>query len=512
VNPAFRLALYFKTESLLCLKANISVTLKVTAAACAAYFKKGFNRIMDENQTPEIPEKESDDIAQDSVAESSSPYTPISQEEIARSVSVEKPQNERKKKSSRGVSAGTVAVIAALCIIATFMTTYVLLSVQYMHGGGTGSPSGGAMEQAAEKINALEALLAEDFIGELDEEVLTDWMLKGFMAGLGDPYAEYYTKDEFAALLADNRGEMQGIGISVTMDTDTGLIEIISVYPDSPALEAGVLPGDKIVYIIEDGQRNSAAEMGYSVAVSKLQGKADTFAEFVVQRVDSQGTAEEIEFSIKRGYITEYTVEGRLYAPDPTVGVIRITSFDDGTPDQFADAVLTLQNQGAKRLILDVRYNPGGELESVCSVLDSLLPEGPVIRTIDKDGNEEVVYTSDADALDMPLAVVVNEGTASAGELFASALQDYEKAPVVGVQTYGKGSMQTIRSFGDGTGFKYTYRYYCPPYSDNFDGVGVTPDIEVPLDEALAGKSIYKITDEEDNQLAAAYHALPEVK
>ncbi len=500
-------------ESLLCLKANISVTLEVTAAACAAYFKKGLNKIMDENQTPDISEKEPDDIAQkDSDRGSSSPYTPISQEQIARSASEGGPHSGRENKSSRGVSVGTVVVIAALCIIATFMTTYVLLSAQNMHGGNTGSPSGGVMEQAEEKINALEALLAEEFIGELDEDALADWMLKGFMAGLGDPYAEYYTKDEFAALLADNRGEMQGIGISVTMDTDTGLIEIISVYPDSPALEAGVLPGDKVVYIIEDGQRTSAAEMGYSVAVSKLQGKADTFAEFVVQRVDNQGTTEEIEFSIKRGYITEYTVEGRLYAPDPTVGVIRITSFDDGTPDQFANAVQALRDQGAERLILDVRYNPGGELESVCSVLDSLLPEGPVIRTIDRDGNEETVYTSDADALDMPLAVVVNEGTASAGELFASALQDYDKAPVVGVQTYGKGSMQTIRSFGDGTGFKYTYRYYCPPYSDNFDGVGVTPDIEVPLDEALAGKSIYKISDEEDNQLAAAYHALPKVK
>ena len=132
-----------------------------------------------------------------------------------------------------------------------------------------------------------------------------------------------------------------------------------------------------------------------------------------------------------------------------------------------------------------------------------------VIRTIDKNGKEEIVYESDAQALELPLVVLVNEGTASAGELFASALQDYDKAQVVGVQTYGKGSMQTIRSFEDGTGFKYTYRYYCPPFSDNFDGVGVTPDIVAELDEALEGKNIYKVTDEEDNQLAAAYNALP---
>lgn len=462
---------------------------------------------MDENQTPGTPSKKPDDNVQKAAdGENVSSYTPLSRKQFdCRSFATP----SHTENTSRGVSAGTVAIIAALCIIATFMTTYIFLSVRYMHGGSSTAPSEGAVEQAVEKMNVLDGLLRDEYIGEIDENTLTDWILKGYMAGLGDPYAEYYTKDEFSALLADNKGEMQGIGISVTMDTDTGLIEIISVYPDSPALEAGVLPGDKVVYIIEDGQRYSAAEMGYSMAVSKLQGEADTYAAFVVQRGDSQETIEEIEFSIKRGYITEYTVEGRLYAPDPTVGVIRITSFDDGTPKQFADAVQSLQDQGVQSLILDVRYNPGGELDSVCSVLDMLLPEGPVIRTIDKDGNEEVVYTSDADALDLPLAVVVNGGTASAGELFASALQDYEKAPVVGVQTYGKGSMQTVRSFGDGTGFKYTYRYYCPPYSDNFDGVGVTPDVETELDEALADKNIYKITDEEDNQLAAAYNALP---
>ena len=457
---------------------------------------------MDENQRSDVPvEGETDTSASASSHKGeASPYIPLQAEHFDSAVVAEPAPNPRKN-TPRGVSPGTVAVIAAICIIATFMATYVLFSVRYMHEGS----SDGAVGKAVEKMNLLDALIQEEYVGEIDEEALTDWILKGYMAGLGDPYAEYYTEEEFSALLADNRGEMQGIGISVTMDTDTGLIEVISVYPESPALEAGVMPGDRIAYIIEDGQYYSVTELGYSVAVSMLQGEADTYASFVVQRGDSQ---EPLEFSIQRGYITEYTVTSRLYTPDPTVGVIQITSFDGGTPEQFAAAVQSLQDQGAERLILDVRYNPGGDLDSVCSVLDTLLPEGPVIRTIDKDGNEEVVYTSDAQELGMPMVVLVNEGTASAGELFASALQDYEKAQVVGVQTYGKGSMQTIHSFGDGTGFKYTYRYYCPPFSDNFDGVGVTPDIVEEMDEALAERSIYTLTDEEDNQLAAAYNAL----
>ena len=458
--------------------------------------------IMDENQRSDVPVEGEADVSASTSSHKGemSSYTPLQAEQFDKTAADEPAPNSRKN-TSRGVSPGMVAVIAAICIIATFMATYVLLSVQYMRE----APSNGAVEKAVEKMNLLDALIQEEYVGEVDEEALTDWILKGYMAGLGDPYAEYYTKEEFSALLADNRGEMQGIGISVTMDTDTGLIEVISVYPESPALEAGVMPGDRIAYIIEDGQYYSVTEVGYSVAVSMLQGEADTYASFVVQRGDSQ---EPLEFSIQRGYITEYTVTSRLYTPDPTVGVIQISSFDGGTPEQFAAAVQSLQEQGAERLILDVRFNPGGDLDSVCSILDTLLPEGPVIRTIDKDGNEEVVYTSDAQELDMPMVVLVNEGTASAGELFASALQDYEKALVVGVQTYGKGSMQTIQTFGDGTGFKYTYRYYCPPFSDNFDGVGVTPDVVEELDEALAERSIYTLTDEEDNQLAAAYNAL----
>ena len=184
--------------------------------------------------------------------------------------------------------------------------------------------------------------------------------------------------------------------------------------------------------------------------------------------------------------------------------MVKITGFDRATPDQFFAAVQTLLDGGCTRLVVDVRNNPGGELQAICTVLDYLLPYGPVIRTVDREGNEEVIYRSDAKALDVPMAVLVNENTASAGELFCSALQDYEKAVIVGTQTYGKGSMQTIRQLSDGSGLSVTYRYYCPPFSDNYDGVGVTPDVVVEPAGAMLEKNIYKITDEEDNQLQAA--------
>jgi len=246
----------------------------------------------------------------------------------------------------------------------------------------------------------------------------------------------------------------------------------------------------------------TASELGYYVALTKLQGEAGTKAIFTVAR--GKDYAERKSFSILRGFVTEQTVMHHVCTVDPSVGIVKILSFDAKTPQQFADAVNDLLGKGCSGFVFDVRNNPGGELNSICTILDALLPEGPVIRTLDRDGNEEVVYTSDKDAFALKMVVLVNENTASAGELFCSALQDYKLAPIVGVQTYGKGSMQTIRQLSDGSGVSVTYRYYCPPYSDNFDGVGVKPDVVVEAEGALLEKNIFKVTDEEDNQLLAA--------
>ena len=411
-------------------------------------------------------------------------------------------------KRSRSVSIGALAMIALICVIVTFLFTYVVMSMtqaRLIAQLNANARREGLVEEISDKLAYVDRMIRENYVGEVDDEVLADWMMKGYMAGLGDPYAEYYTAEEFEAMIANSNAEMQGIGISITLDEDTGYIAILAVFPDSPAMEAGLAPGDMITYAWSEEEESylNVASVGYTAALSMLQGKADTYAKFVAER-----DGEETEYSILRGYVTEYTVSEHLYAPDPTVGVIRISSFDAGTPAQFAAAVAELQAGGATALLLDVRFNPGGTLDSVCEILDTLLPEGVVVRTVDRDGNEEIVYTSDAEELTIPMAVVVNGNTASAGELFASALQDYKKAPIVGVQTYGKGSMQTVQGLPDGTGFKFTYRYYCPPFSDNYDGVGVTPDVTAEMSEAAASKNFYRLTDEEDDQLAAAYKAL----
>lgn len=408
------------------------------------------------------------------------------------------------KRRPLSLGIGTVAVIVAFAILVTFMATYVLTSYKSVTAD-KGDAYEGLSEEASEKIRQISQVLGDNYLYEIDGEKLTDTVLKGYMYGLGDPYAEYFTAEEFQAMMSDTNAEMQGIGISVVYNAENVGIQITDVFPESPAMEAGVQPGDLIVYVKVDDEMVSVASLGYTMAVTHLQGEAGTMAEFIVAR--GENYKETCEFSIERGFVTEYTVRYRVHSLDSTVGVIRITSFDKKTPDQFREAYDDLTKQGCTRLVIDVRNNPGGELISVCTTLDMLVPEGPVIRTVDREGNEKVEYKSDKEETSLPIAVLTNGNTASAGELFAATLRDYEKAVLVGEKTFGKGSMQTTMSFSDGTAFKFTYRYYCPPYSDNYDGVGIIPDKEVVLPEDVAAR-FYTMTDAEDTQLSAAVDEL----
>ena len=397
---------------------------------------------------------------------------------------------------NKKISVGASIVLVLLAVLLTFQVTFTVMSVKhreemaaaYAHLEGFG------------KLLEVDAIYRNLYVKDVDGDELMDGILAGYVMGSGDRFGAYYPAEEFQSYMDSLNGDMQGIGVNVIWNAEYGAIEIINVMPDSPALEAGVEPGDLIIYVGDEME--SVADLGYYGALTKLQGKAGTTAVFTVAR--GKHYEKTVSFSILRGYVTEQTVMYHVYALDSTVGVVKITGFDRATPNQLFAAVQDLLDGGCTRLVLDVRNNLGGELQAICSVLDYLLPSGPVIRTIDRDGNEEVIYRSDAKALDVPMAVLVNGSTVSAAELFCSALQDYDKAVIVGTQTYGKGSMQTIRRLSDGSGLSVTYRYYCPPFSDNYDGVGVTPDVVVEPAGAMLEKNIYKITDEEDNQLQAA--------
>ncbi len=392
-----------------------------------------------------------------------------------------------------------VIMTVIFAVLITFQVTYLSLWKSFRQSELDSSADGNTISAIEEKLELIYEIYGENYIGELDPEDLENGVMMGLVYGTGDRYGEYMDAQTYAEFTSDTEGDTEGIGIMVTQNAETGLIEVVEVMPNSPALESGVHIGDLICKV--DGQ--DAAELGYNKALDMMLGKAGTTADFTVYR-----DGEYLDFSIERRHVEQINVNYRLYE-DGITGIVRVTSFDAVTADQFKNAVETLQMQGAERYVFDMRNNSGGLLDSVVKILDYLLPEGAIIRISGNDGSEEII-ASDAAEFDAPMAVLVNGATASAAELFTAALRDYEKSVTVGTTTFGKGSMQTVIPFADGSALRITYKMYSPPKSENYDGVGITPDIEVKLDEALSGKSIYSITDAEDNQLQAAIAALNE--
>ena len=383
-------------------------------------------------------------------------------------------------------------------------------------------------ENGYEKLELIDQLFSTYSLFDLDEEALMEAVLKGYVAGTGDKYAEYFTEEEYEQFTSDNKGESVGIGISVVQSADGNGIDVINVMPDSPALEAGLIPGDVITYIGIGENKQSVESLGYTKALDMMRGEEGTIAEFTVYR-ENDGAVEQIEYSVTRKKIVSVSVTSHACETDQSVGIVKITQFNLTTPLQFSSAVDDLLAKGCDKFVFDVRYNPGGDLVSIKSVLSYFLNEDDVfIRIADKKGNVETdkievksytgnykdcsIKKSDIGKYrDLKFAVLANGSTASAAELFTSALKDYGLSVTVGTTTYGKGTMQTTYSlapYGYGGALKLTTRYYYPPISDSYDGIGIIPNRTVALDEALEGKNIYTIKDAEDNQLMAAIEEL----
>ncbi len=385
--------------------------------------------------------------------------------------------------------------VAAITAIITFQITFIAVDSAYDQKLKSSNSS-----DIERKLHEIMELYHDLYIGELDESDALENVVDAYVASV-DKYGAYLTPEEYAERLADNNAEVEGIGVQIIYSAEYGAMEVVNVMPDSPAEKAGILPGDLIVGV--EGQ--SVAELGYYAAVDLVKGERGTYVSLTVRR--GENYSESIDFSVMRDTVTEQTVLHRVTEADKKIGYIRILSFDAGTFEQFKAAVEDLQSQGCDRLVLDVRNNPGGLLNSVTAVLDYILPEGPIVRLIDKSGKVETIE-SDGDCLDMKLIVVCNENTASAGELFTSAIKDYKLAKVVGVVTYGKGTVQQIRQLPDGDALSISYKMYSPPYSDNYEGIGITPDIVVEMDESVANVNLYKVAEADDTQLMRAIEEL----
>ena len=350
----------------------------------------------------------------------------------------------------------------------------------------------GAVKQ---KTKEIETLINQYYLDEVDEQQIEDTMYTGLVAGLDDPYSVYYTEEELKTMEESASGEYSGIGATLTQNPDTKEMSVVSCFENTPAEEAGLLPGDIIV-----GWNGSSVEgMELSELVSKIKTDPD---EHLTLEIERDGDTMEVELTRREVEIP--TVESEMLHDQ--IGYIKLLEFDEVTAEQFRAALDQLEEQGMEKLIIDVRDNPGGVLQTVCDMLDELLPEGLIVYTEDKDGNKKE-YTSDGEhQFTKPLAVLTNENSASASEIFAGAIQDYSLGTIVGTTTFGKGIVQRIFYLSDGTGVKLTVAKYYTPKGHDIHKKGITPDVEVELDENLKNK--ITISHDEDNQLQKAIKIL----
>ncbi len=444
-------------------------------------------------------------------------------------------KRERTVRTAAAVSAMVLAVVLSVLLTFSLTTSYLRKNPPPTADVGGGSADTSA-PTVFEKMEFLDRLFRDLSILELDENFEAN-ILKSYVAATGDIYAEYFTDEELEALMGNQNGEMCGIGMQVVNDIctvggiDYQAVIIVNVYKDSPAEKAGVLPGDCIMYVGVGEERALVHEIGYTEAHTRMSGEEGTACEFVVYRMNPEtGLYDELEFSAIREKMTTRSVTGRVYGPDATVGVIRITGFDNTTAPQFEETVEQLRAVGCTSFVLDLRGNPGGLLTSVEDVLTFFLNENDVmISTKDNRGNESVtklIVSKDGHVMvgsrtltaedvgkyrDLNFSVLVSGYSASAAELFTANMRDYKLAPIVGEKTFGKGSMQStvlLSNYGYEGALKLTVAYYYPPCGEGYDGMGITPDVEVALDEAYKFTNLNLLTDEQDNQLAAAVKAL----
>ncbi|MDE7277813.1 MAG: S41 family peptidase [Lachnospiraceae bacterium] len=338
------------------------------------------------------------------------------------------------------------------------------------------------------KLEAIEEVIGEYYYQE--EDINTDAMIEGMYAGivdsLGDPYSVYYTAEEWKQMMQDTEGIYYGIGAYISLDKTTGFGKINGVIENTPAQDAGLREND-IIYEI-DGE--SAQGLDLTEIVSRIKGEEGTTVHLTIYR---EGESDYLEMDVVRRQIESPTVNYEML--DDHIGYIQITEFDDVTVNQFDEAMKEIQKADAAGLILDLRSNPGGSLSAVVDISRQLLPEGLIVYTEDRSG-KRVEYSCDGDhEIRIPLVVLVNGNSASASEILAGAIKDYEKGLLVGTTTFGKGIVQRILPLTDGTAIKLTVSAYYTPKGNNIHNIGIEPDIICEFD----GDAYYD--DGFDNQL-----------
>lgn len=387
-----------------------------------------------------------------------------------------------RKKKSQGFASGMIigAVSAFMAVILLILSVAaVCIAKGYIHIGVNGdvyiqsdavTDSDGIGSEVEGKLNAIDSVLESFYFGDVDDETAKDNIYKAYLSSYGDKYTMYYTADEYKALKESTNGKFYGIGAVCQLSGEGGVL-LVDVYDNGAGYQAGLRSGDRVVNV--DGR--DITDMELSSAVALIKGDKGTSVTLEVIR----GT-ERLTFSAVRDAVEAKTVSYTLL--DNNIGYLSISQFEEVTTKQFKAAVEDLQSQGMKGLVIDIRNNPGGLLDTVVGMLKYMLPDGLIVYTEDKQGNRKEYKGQDNDEFNLPLAVIVNGNSASASEIFAGAIQDYGKGTIIGTQTYGKGIVQTVKPLTDGSAIKFTIAKYFTPKGQDIHGKGVTPDMLVEYD------------------------------
>lgn len=387
-----------------------------------------------------------------------------------------------RKKKSQGFASGMIigAVSAFMAVILLILSVAaVCIAKGYIHIGVNGdvyiqsdavTDSDGIGSEVEGKLNAIDSVLESFYFSDVDDETAKDNIYKAYLSSYGDKYTMYYTADEYKALKESTNGKFYGIGAVCQLSGEGGVL-LVDVYDNGAGYQAGLRSGDRVVNV--DGR--DITDMELSSAVALIKGDKGTSVTLEVIR----GT-ERLTFSAVRDAVEAKTVSYTLL--DNNIGYLSISQFEEVTTKQFKAAVEDLQSQGMKGLVIDIRNNPGGLLDTVVGMLKYMLPDGLIVYTEDKQGNRKEYKGQDNDEFNLPLAVIVNGNSASASEIFAGAIQDYGKGTIIGTQTYGKGIVQTVKPLTDGSAIKFTIAKYFTPKGQDIHGKGVTPDMVVEYD------------------------------
>ena len=388
----------------------------------------------------------------------------------------------------------TSMLIIVVALVTFILTTCVMNNNTYKKDGSYTNISENLKLNT--KLNTIKKIINEDFLGEVDETKLTEAAIKGYVEGLDDEYTEYFTKEEMEEFKTETEGNYVGIGIYMLKNTKDNNIIVLSAIKGSPAEEAGLKTGD-IIKKVND--KEYTAEEFEKIA-SDIKGKAGSKVKLEIQRGE-----ETLTFEIERKKIELYPIESEVLEND--IGYINISSFCEDCSSKFKENYDKLKKKNIKSLVIDLRNNGGGIVDEALEILDSILDKDSIMLiTANKKGEEKIEKAKKKPTIEVPIVVLVNENTASSSEIFAAALKENNKAKIIGTKTYGKGVIQESITLSDGSGIKITTEEYYTPNRNKINKIGITPDIEVDLEEKT--KNITEISRDQDTQLKKAIETL----